>query len=269
MSKKIILIIMFLLCAMPSIVFADNDLCGASEYHKNFVVNKNYDASNIKNVIVMFDIPQPTQQNVDINYIQEKSDLINNIKKYFAKDKNININVTMFDDLVSRINSENNIDFTELNKTDPPKANTILANYLKQYDTCFTVHILMYYIDSRLIPEFSYDDRELVENGHIYDSDTGKWVPDKEWETVTVTVPEHYDNTSFTDFLMTLTDINTKQVIFSHEEWRKHESTCINDTDFENPEKLANQTLHNYINDTLKMVRKSKKIIAARSKLKP
>lgn len=258
---------MFLICTMPSIVFADNNEPGDSKTKNDFVVNKNYDASNIKNVIVMFKIPQPTQQNVDPIYNQEKPKIINEIKKDFAKDKNININVTMFNDLIRRINSENNIDFNELNKTDPQKANTILTNYLKQYDTCFTIYILMYYIDSRFVPAFSYDDRELVDHGQKYDTDAGKWVPDKEWETVTVTVPDHYYEQTYTDFLMTLTDINTKQVIFSRQEWRKY-APDRGDW-YKDPVSFANRTIRNYISDTLKMVRKSNKIIAARSKSKP
>ena len=116
---KKILIMAFLLCMIPSIVLADKN---------DFVVNKSYDASNIKNIIVMYEIPQPAQQNVSVQQIPPK--LITEIKNDFAKDKNIKI--TMFDDLVSRINNENNINFTELNKTDPQKANAILANYLKQ-----------------------------------------------------------------------------------------------------------------------------------------
>ena len=230
----------FLLCMIPSIVLADKN---------DFVVNKSYDASNIKNIIVMYAIPQPAQQNVSVQQIPPK--LITEIKNDFAKDKNIKI--TMFDDLVSRINSENNINYTELNKTDPQKANAILANYLKQFDACFTVYILAYEIDSIYVPEYTHDVQEWVDTDMTqYDTTTDKWVPVKWYETVTVTDPAYYYNDANTALLMTLTDINTKQIIFSRQESRTHTPRGIWNED---PISPAKRILSDYINDTLKMIK--------------
>ncbi|WP_196595736.1 hypothetical protein [Pectinatus frisingensis] len=234
--KKIVLIItLFLICILSGIVFAQK-----ADY-----VNKNYNAHNIKNILVAVTVPQGANVFDDYATIKIEDD----IKEAFSNDTNIHI--TMMDDVISQINRDNNIDIIQLTKTDPQTANQYFVKYAAPYDTALEVDVLDYSNGKSYVGANSYNTTEYqnVTATDSYGNITNVTVP----QTVTHNIPAHYVGNATVGLNFTLRDMSTNQVIFARKEIRTRDNDAFNTAACES---IAKRIVNNYVNNTIDMIKK-------------
>lgn len=214
--------------------------------------NEKYNAGHIKNIILLCGIPQQTAPYVYDQYLPQTFPDV--IIKEFSSNKDIKI--TNFEDIVHKINLENNCDIMEMFQTNPTQANQILQNYTSKYDAYLIVNILQYGNGSQYRPAFSYNTTQY-QTGSVIGSDGS---------TATVTVPQTVTNTIPAGTISNATaaiefifrDTKTNETIFARTESRTRASDAWNTAD---PKDIAKRISDNYINDVLdKIAKDSKKI---------
>lgn len=216
---------------LPSAAFAE----------KYDYVNKNYNASNIKSIVLLCTIPKNNIQLVEDTYAPSKfNDLI--INNFTRK----NIKVTLFSDLLNQINTENNVDIAKLEQTDHDKAMELITSYLQKYDACLTVNLLQYNVTNTYISPTTYTTTQYQQST-VYNTNgtiTAVDIP----QTVTNEIPGMMGKSGNAKIRLILIDTHTNETIFDRKELGSELG--------EHPFDVAKRIVNNYVNNVIDMIKK-------------
>jgi len=204
--------------------------------------NNQYNAGNIKTIVLVCNIPAQSSQNVIDQYMPLSYPDI--LIKRFSKNKNIT--VVKFGDLLADIYKTTGQNLSELNKTDPQLANNILGEWLKKYDAYLSVDILQYHLLPQYIPPATINMTQyrMVTVTNPYGGVSTVSVP----YDVPINLPGFNTNSAAVELEFKLFDTKNSTLIFERKEDRVRESDRTNTAD---PKDVAKRIGESYVGDLL------------------
>ncbi len=239
--KRIYFFTLALVILFTSVAFAEK-----SEYK-----NDKYNASHIKNIILLCGVPSSTSSYVYDPYISMTFPDV--IVKELSEDRNIKI--TMFADIVKKVNQENNCDIMAAYDADPAGANKLMQKYIDKYDAYLVVNILQYGTGSQYRPEFAYNTTQYSTS--TVTTSTGEFATITTPQTVTHTIPAGLTSNATAAFEFNLRDTKTNETIFARTESRTRESDLFSTAD---PKDIAKRISDNYVHDLLDKIHNDLKV---------
>jgi hypothetical protein len=151
--KKLLFLVLML------VILSNSVLAAKYEYK-----NPNFNAGRIKNVVYLCMVPKGCEQYIHDPYAVAKMDA------FVAKDLQSNGLVPVpFSKVLADVNTNNNVNITELNTKDPKKAALLTQSEVAKYDALLVVKIVSFARGKEYAPAVHTTTTETI-HGDIYDT---------------------------------------------------------------------------------------------------